>query len=94
MHEVTDTLVKQFKEATKCMDGEFGHNCEFNFLPQFKKLAKLTSIKINDYTIIVDLPNDPIKLSEVLLFIVTKLPGCSIVRAYPKKDKLMLEWHN
>lgn len=91
-----DALVNQFKDATKCMDGEFGHNCEFNFLPQLKKLAKLTTIKItNYYSIIVDLPKDPKDLSEVLLFILTKLPGCSTVRTYSnKKDKLMLEWHN
>lgn len=44
------TWLSDYKRETECMDGEFGHNCEFDFLPAFKKIDKLGGIiKVVDY---------------------------------------------
>jgi len=85
-------FVKDFKEKTKMVDGEFGHNCEFNFLAKFKKFINQgIEIKIiNYYTVSIDLSS---KNFDTLLFIITNLPGTSNVVWKNKTNELILEWH-
>jgi hypothetical protein len=70
----------------------FGHNTEFDFLPQFKKIEKLGGeITIVDGdTIKIHLPK---KAEELLLFIINNLPGATNAKFNKKKQELTLEWH-
>lgn len=95
-----------YKKYTSCIDEEwkeddnfgFGHNCEFDFLPIFKKLDKMgvvIDIK-SDYEIDLYLPepnDDTNDRENILIYILTKLPGSSNASYNKKKNKLNLEWH-
>ena len=83
--------LEKYKKETECVDGEFGHNCEFGFLKAFKKLDKLVDGKIDledYYTAKIILPKDPV---DTLIFIMCTFPGCS--RCVLNKNELKLEWH-
>lgn len=90
-------LVDDFKEATKDTNGEFGHNCEFNFLHHFKKLEKMgATIKIKSYDEIdLSLPvdDDTEAFDDMLIYILTKLPGCSSALYNRRQCRLSLNWH-
>jgi len=93
----SEDWLEQYKEKTICTDGEFGHNCEFNFLPKFKKLSNMgVDLKIEDYYTlkIKFMPDTMIAKEVVFLFVLTELPGCSQVKWSVAKQTLTLEWHN
>ena len=81
---------KEIREKFKTFpDEEFGHNVNFDFLKQFLKLRKLTKIVIkNYYEIDLELGKNK---TEILEFVLTKLPGCS--EAKIKEKTLKLAWH-
>jgi len=87
-----NAFIKDFKNKTKITGGEFGHNCEFNFLTKFKKIINQgIKIKIiNYYTVSIDLSS---KNFDTLLFIITNLPGTSNFVWNNKTNELILEWH-
>lgn len=93
------TWLSDYKRETECHDGHFGHNCEFDFLPAFKKIDKLGGIiKVVDYYTIkiqLDFMNSgTVKNSiDVLLYCLAELPGITMGSFDKKKNILTLEWH-
>lgn len=74
--------------------GHFGHNTEFDFLPAFKKIEKFGG-KIISFEegggIKIVLPK---KSSEQLLIhLLTNLPGHTNSKFNKKNNELFLEWH-
>lgn len=95
--------VKEFNQKTISNGLKFGHNCEFDFKPRFKELAKFgANIKVINYHNIWLWYNLETS-NQVLLFIITKLPGtssawirklqCDSASGKVSINYLDLEWH-
>lgn len=91
--------LKDYKNAIKESDGEFGHNYGgVPFLRIFKKIDDMgASIRILDYfTAQINLSNSTCSqcnFTDVLLYIILKCPP-TMAEYNKNKGILTLEWHN